>query len=257
MSGAVLEFKDAGMHFASGTRVDIGNLQIPASRFTVLLGRSGCGKTTLLNLAAGLQTPTHGSLFYDGQPLTAEAPHSALIFQHNNLFPWMSAAENIAFALRNQGLARSAARTRALQLLDEVGLVEFADQRPAVLSGGMRQRIALARALAMQPRLLLLDEPFGALDAQTRRLMQQQLQRAWLTSGATVLMVTHDLQEALLLADRIVLMASSPHGHVAQVLEVGMPRPRQVGSDDFIRLQQRLDDFLTAETRLAEHLQAD
>ncbi|AKC69935.1 nitrate ABC transporter ATP-binding protein [Pandoraea oxalativorans] len=257
MSGAALEFRDAGMRCDAGTRVDIGSLQIPAGRFTVLLGRSGCGKTTLLNLAAGLQTPTHGSVFYDGQPLTTEAPHSALIFQHNNLFPWMSAAENVAFALRNQGLAHSAAGTRARQLLEEVGLTEFADRRPAVLSGGMRQRIALARALAMKPRLLLLDEPFGALDAQTRRLMQRQLQRTWQASGATVLMVTHDLQEALLLADRIVLMASSPHGHVAQLLEIRLPRPRQASDDDFLRLQQRLDDFLTAETRLAEHLQAD
>ncbi len=254
MNGATLEFRDTAIRFATGTRVEIGNLHVPAGRFTALLGRSGCGKSKLLNLAAGLSHPSQGQVLYDGQPLVAEAPDSALIFQHNNLFPWMSAAQNIAFALRNQGLSRNEAKRLSHELLGEVGLAEFADQRPAVLSGGMRQRIALARALALKPRLLLLDEPFGALDTQTRRLMQQQLQRNWLASGATVLMVTHDLQEALLLADRIVLMASRPHGHVVQVIDVTLPRPRQTNDDEFARLQQRLDDFLTEETRLAEHL---
>lgn len=251
--GATLSFRGLGKQFEGGTRVEVGNLDIRAASFTVLLGRSGCGKSTLLNIAAGLQQPTTGHLLYDGQVLTGNRPDSALIFQQNNLFPWMSAAQNIAIALLNRGLNREQANQRAEQLLAEVGLAEFAQHRPAALSGGMCQRIALARALALEPRLLLLDEPFSALDAQTRRLMQEQLLRTWSSSGATVLMVTHDLQEALLLADRIVLMASAPHGHVAQILEIDMPRPRQVRSGELLDLQERLDAFLTHETRLAEH----
>lgn len=251
--GATLSFRGLGKQFEGGTRVEVGNLDIRAASFTVLLGRSGCGKSTLLNIAAGLQQPTTGHLLYDGQVLTGDRPDSALIFQQNNLFPWMSAAQNIAIALLNRGLNREQANQRAEQLLAQVGLAEFAQHRPAALSGGMCQRIALARALALEPRLLLLDEPFSALDAQTRRLMQEQLLRAWSSSGATVLMVTHDLQEALLLADRIVLMASAPHGHVAQILEIDMPRPRQVRSGELLDLQDRLDAFLTHETRLAEH----
>ena len=251
--GATLSFRGLGKQFEGGTRVEVGTLDIRAASFTVLLGRSGCGKSTLLNIAAGLQQPTTGHLLYDGQVLTGDRPDSALIFQQNNLFPWMSAAQNIAIALLNRGLNREQANQRAEQLLAEVGLAEFAQHRPAALSGGMCQRIALARALALEPRLLLLDEPFSALDAQTRRLMQEQLLRAWSSSGATVLMVTHDLQEALLLADRIVLMASAPHGHVAQILEIDMPRPRQVRSGELLDLQDRLDAFLTHETRLAEH----
>ena len=251
--GATLSFRGLGKQFEGGTRVEVGNLDIRAASFTVLLGRSGCGKSTLLNIAAGLQQPTTGHLLYDGQVLTGDRPDSALIFQQNNLFPWMSAAQNIAIALLNRGLNREQANQRAEQLLAQVGLAEFAQHRPAALSGGMCQRIALARALALEPRLLLLDEPFSALDAQTRRLMQEQLLRAWSSSGATVLMVTHDLQEALLLADRIVLMASAPHGHVAQILEIDMPRPRQVRSGELLDLQERLDAFLTHETRLAEH----
>lgn len=251
--GATLGFRGLGIQFDGGTRVDVGDLDIKAGSFTVLLGRSGCGKSTLLNIAAGLQQSTRGQLLYDGLALVGDTPDSAVIFQQNNLFPWMSAVENIAIALLNRGLSRADATQRAEQLLADVGLAEFARHRPAALSGGMCQRIALARALALAPRLLLLDEPFSALDAQTRRLMHEQLLRAWSTSGATVLMVTHDLQEALLLADRIVLMASAPHGHVAQVLEIDMPRPRQARSDELLDLQQRLDAFLTQETRLAEH----
>lgn len=246
--GATLSFRGLSKQFEGGTRVDAGDLDIKAGSFTVLLGRSGCGKSTLLNIAAGLQQPSTGHLMYDGQALTGNKPDSALIFQQNNLFPWMSAAENIAIALLNRGLNREDANRRAGQLL-----AEFAQHRPGALSGGMCQRIALARALALEPRLLLLDEPFSALDAQTRRLMQEQLLRAWSSSGATVLMVTHDLQEALLLADRIVLMASAPHRHIAQILEIEMPRPRLGRSEALLDLQERLDAFLTHETRLAEH----
>lgn len=251
--GATLSFRGLSKQFEGGTRVDVGDLDIKPGSFTVLLGRSGCGKSTLLNIAAGLQQPSTGHLLYDGQPSTGNQPDSALIFQQNNLFPWMSAAENIAIALLNRGLNRQDAHRRAEQLLAEVGLADFARHRPGALSGGMCQRIALARALALEPRLLLLDEPFSALDAQTRRLMQEQLLRAWSTSGATVLMVTHDLQEALLLADRIVLMSSTPHGHIAQILEIDLPRPRLGRSDPLLDLQERLDAFLTHETRLAEH----
>ncbi|EKT60771.1 ABC transporter ATP-binding protein [Providencia burhodogranariea] len=251
--GAKLQFENVSKHFSGGVHVEIGDLEIKAGQFTILLGRSGCGKTTLLNLAMGLQTPSNGQLFYDEQPLAGMPPDSALLFQQNNLFPWMTAKENINFALQNRGNTKKEANEISLKLLNDFGLAEFADHLPTALSGGMCQRVALARTLAISPRLLLLDEPFSALDAQTRRLMQEQLLNTWKQSGATVVMVTHDLQEALLLADYIVLMASNPYSHIAETLEIKIPRPRQLRSDEIIELQDYLDAFLTNETRIAEH----
>jgi NitT/TauT family transport system ATP-binding protein len=251
--GLHVELRDVQQTFDGRLAVDVAQLVLPASSFTVMLGRSGCGKSTLLNIVAGLDTPTRGTILHDGHRLAGPAPQTALMFQQNNLFPWMSAHQNIVFALRNRGIDKRTARAQADRLIDEVGLSAFAHQLPARLSGGMRQRIALARTIAIHPRLLLLDEPFSALDAQTRRLMHRHLLDAWRRTCATVLMVTHDLNEALQLADTIVLMSSAPTGHVAQTLTVGLERPRDPDNPAFRALYRHLDTHLEHETTLVEH----
>lgn len=250
--GARLRFAAVEKSFgAAPIRAD--GLTVEPGSLTVLLGRSGCGKTTLLNLAAGLETPGRGTVLYDEVPLAGPAPRSVFIFQHHNLFPWMTAEGNISFALRNLGFAESEARGRARELLEKVGLLEFAAHVPRQLSGGMRQRVALARSIAVEPRLLLLDEPFSALDAQTRRLMQRYLLDAWRATGASVLMVTHDLGEALMLADRIVLMGSDPSGYIAEYIDIDLKHPRDVEHPRFRELQRHIDTFLETEARSAEH----
>jgi NitT/TauT family transport system ATP-binding protein len=253
MRGARLEFSGVVRRYGGVTRLRVDDLQLAPGSFNVLLGRSGCGKTSLLELAAGLASADEGRVTVDGQPVDGPVPDSALVFQQHNLFPWMSAAGNVAFALRNAGVDGRAALERATALLGEVGLAEFAHERPSRLSGGMRQRVALARTIALEPRLLLLDEPFSALDAQTRRLMQRTLLEVWRRTGATVLMVTHDLDEAVLLADRIVLMASAPHGHVARLLDLPFDRPRSLDDASVRSLASTLDAFLEHEVLVAEH----
>ena len=255
--GARIDFQAVERSHGNGISIRANGLCIEPGRVTVILGRSGCGKTTLLNLASGIEAPTAGEVLYDGQVLRGPAPHSAMIFQHNNLFPWMTARENIVFALENGGMKRDAAREQANTLLTRVGLADFGERLPAELSGGMRQRVALARSVAQQPRLLLLDEPFSALDVQTRRLMQRHLLETWRSTRATVLMVTHDLLEALMLAERIVLMASQPSRRIAEVISVDMPYPREPSNPEFQQLHQRLDAFLEQETLSAEHANPD
>lgn len=253
-SGARLEFNNIRKSFGNTVSVEADELITEPGSLTVLLGRSGCGKTTLLNLAAGLDFPDQGHVSYDHQILQGPAPSTALIFQTHNLFPWMTAEENVAFPLRNQGMAKAEALEHARHYLEQVGLESFARHKPSQLSGGMRQRIALARTIATKPRLLLLDEPFSALDMQTRRMMQRYLLRVWHDSAATILMITHDLHEALMLADRIALMASSPNGHIAEILDIELDRPRNPEDPSFRAIQQQLDRFLEHETLLAEHV---
>lgn len=253
-SGARLEFSNIRKSFGDSVSVEADSLIIEPGSLTVLLGRSGCGKTTLLNLAAGLDFPDQGSVSYDHQVLQGPAPSTALIFQTHNLFPWMTAEENVAFPLRNQGMAKTEALKHAKHYLEQVGLESFAKHKPSQLSGGMRQRIALARTIATKPRLLLLDEPFSALDMQTRRMMQRYLLHVWHDSGVTILMITHDLHEALMLADRIALMASSPNGHIAEIMDIDLDRPRNPEDPSFRSIQRQLDRFLEHETLLAEHI---
>lgn len=255
-TGARLVFSNVRKAFGDTISVEADSLIIEPGSLTVLLGRSGCGKTTLLNLAAGLDFPDRGSVSHDDHVLRGPAPSTALIFQTHNLFPWMTAGENVAFPLRNQGMAKAEAREHARQYLKQVGLEAFASHKPSQLSGGMRQRVTLARTIATKPRLLLLDEPFSALDMQTRRMMQRYLLDVWKNSGGTILMITHDLHEALMLADRIALMASSPRGHIAQILDIKLDHPRNTEDPAFRTIQQQLDRFLEHETLLAEHIPA-
>ncbi|WP_330230059.1 ABC transporter ATP-binding protein [Nocardia sp. NBC_00508] len=199
------------------------DLEIDPGEIVVLLGPSGCGKSTILRAMAGLLDPASGTAEVDGQAVGAAGVQCAMVFQEDALLPWRTARKNVEFALRLRGVSRKACRDRALALLDQVGLNGFGDHLPGALSGGMRQRVQLARTLAAQPRVLLMDEPFGALDAQTRADMQRLLISVWQRNKTTVLFVTHDVDEALLLADRVVLLTPRP-ARIQRVITIENPR---------------------------------
>jgi NitT/TauT family transport system ATP-binding protein len=221
-------------------------LDVAPGEFVVLLGPSGCGKSSLLYLVAGLEATNEGALLCDGQPIDGPSTERGMIFQEASLYPWLTIADNVSFGLKLQGVAASERRTTALELLRKVGLSDAANKRPDELSGGMRQRAALARALAMRPKVLLMDEPFAALDIQTRAKMQGHLLDAWRASGASVLLVTHSIEEALALADRIVVFTARP-GRIKEIVPVNLPRPRSMRDPQIIELQQQLADLLADE----------
>jgi NitT/TauT family transport system ATP-binding protein len=228
------------------TAIDGLTLDVAPGEFVVLLGPSGCGKSSLLYLVAGLEAPSGGTLSCDGRTVTGPAPDRGMIFQEASLYPWLTIADNVSFGLRLKGIPAAERRATALELLRKVGLSDAAGKRPDELSGGMRQRAALARALAMRPKVLLMDEPFAALDIQTRAKMQGHLIDAWRTSGASVLLVTHSIEEALALADRIVVFTARP-GRIKEIVPVDLPRPRSPRDPQLIALQQRLADLLADE----------
>jgi NitT/TauT family transport system ATP-binding protein len=212
------------VHALDNVTLDIGE-----GEFVALLGPSGCGKSTLLNLLAGFDTQSGGDLLFDGAPVEKPGPDRGVVFQEASLFPWLNVWDNITFGPRVQGLRRDNYEAKTHAMLKLVGLDAFADALPAQLSGGMRQRVGIARVLVMSPRALLMDEPFGALDAQTRLAMQQLLLDVWQTLGTTVLFVTHDIDEAILLADRICIMSARP-GKITREIAVTLPRPRSIES---------------------------
>ena len=226
--------------------VDGIDLDVAAGEFVVLLGPSGCGKSTLLHMIAGLQGATAGTLDSHGSPITGPGPDRCLIFQESSLYPWLTVADNVSFGLRLQGVPKAERRRAAGDLLRKVGLGEAMDKRPQDLSGGMRQRAAIARALAMEPRVLLMDEPFAALDVQTRAKLQGYLLDAYRDSGASVVFVTHHIEEAVALADRIVVFTASP-GRVKSIVQVDLPRPRDLRGPDFNELRDSLIELLRDE----------
>jgi len=211
-----------------------------------VIGPSGCGKSTLIRILAGLETPTRGRVLLDGREVSGPGAERGMVFQGYTLFPWLTVQDNVMFGPRLRGLGKAAARTKAREWLELVGLTKFAEHYPDQLSGGMKQRVAIARALANQPRILLMDEPFGALDAQTRAEMQTHLMRIWDSVDLTVLFITHDLDEAVYLADRIVVLAAHP-GRIHEVIEVPVPRPRERGqqlSGSFLATKNRLESLI-------------
>lgn len=214
------------------------SLDIQPGQFICLVGPSGCGKSTLLNVIAGLVRPDAGSVLKDGRSITGPGPDRAVIFQEAALFPWLTAAGNVEFALKHIRDRRQR-RQRAMELLRMVHLSRFADSHPHELSGGMRQRVAIARALALEPDVLLMDEPFAALDAQTRDLLIGEVQRIWLETRKTVVFVTHNVMEAVTLGDRVVCMGARP-GRIKQEIKINLPRPRVVEDPETARAARQI-----------------
>jgi NitT/TauT family transport system ATP-binding protein len=227
-------------------------LSFERGSFTCIVGPSGSGKTTLLNLLAGFELPSHGVVALDDAPITGAGRERAVIFQDvaNALFPWLTALENVEFGLRVRGLPRRASRERALAQLALVGLDGHGEKFPYQLSGGMKQRVQIARALANDPAILLMDEPFAALDAITRRDLQDELARLWATTRKTIVFVTHDLIEALLLATRVVVLGA--HGVVQGDFAVQLTAPRSPADPEFMRLYDKLQGILASEVQRAK-----
>jgi len=224
-------------------------LTIHPGEFVALLGASGCGKSTLLNAVAGFLKPTQGEILVDGEPVTAPGIDRGMVFQQHALFPWKTVEENVAFGLKMRGVPSYERQAQVRTFLHLVGLEDVTQAYPAQLSGGMQQRVGLARVLINQPRVMLMDEPFGALDAQSRVLMQELLLHLWHEVRTTVLFVTHDVDEAIFLADRIAIMRARP-GRLKQELEVPLPRPRtlEMATDGtFIRLKREALTSIRAE----------
>lgn len=222
------------------------DLTIASGEFVCILGPSGCGKSTLLNAIAGFSLPTSGRILANGAEVAAPGPDRAMVFQEYALFPWMTVEKNIAFGLEIKKLPKAEIAEKVHALLEKLQLTEFSDRFPKDLSGGMRQRVAIARALALDSPILLMDEPFGALDALTRRSLQEELLRIWMEFRKTVIFVTHSIEESIYLSDRIVVMTYRP-GTVKQLVTVDLPRPRDVVSTHFITIQKELTHMVMEE----------
>jgi nitrate/nitrite transport system ATP-binding protein len=227
------------------------SLTVRRGEFVTLIGHSGCGKSTLLNLVAGLLRPTRGVLLCDNREIAAPGPERAVVFQNHSLLPWLSCFDNVMLAVERvfgRSESRAQLKARTLAALELVGMGHAAEKRPHEISGGMKQRVGIARALAMEPKVLLMDEPFGALDALTRAKLQDELQRIVATTGSTVVMVTHDVDEAVLLSDRIVMLSNGPAATIGRILDVELPRPRDrvalAEHPGFVHCRREVLDFL-------------
>ncbi len=245
-----------GKHFTDISRqeevvaLDGIDLDIGDDEFLTVLGPSGCGKTTLLNIIAGFDHPTSGDVRLDGEAILKPGPDRGVVFQEYALFPWLSVEQNIEFGLRERRVPKPQRRARVRDQIASVGLSGFERRYPQELSGGMRQRVAIARALVNDPKILLLDEPFAALDAQTRTLMQQELLRVWSAARRTAIFITHNIEEAILLGDRVVVMTARP-GRIKEIVTVNLPRPRDVTSAEFNEIRRRIGLMLESEVQAA------
>ncbi len=251
---AFLEFRDVGQVFQTRRGPfealrDI-NLQVRQGEFLCVIGHSGCGKSTLLNMVSGFLQPSHGSVTLHGKPITGPGPDRMVVFQNYSLLPWLTVWQNVEMAVKaaRPELAAGSRREVVTHHLEMVGLMEAHTKRPGQISGGMRQRVAIARALAVSPAVLVLDEPFGALDAITKEELQEELLAIWREQKPTVLMITHDIDEALFLADRVVMMTNGPAAGIGEILEVPFERPRRYEAiqDDprYGQLRNHALDFL-------------
>jgi nitrate/nitrite transport system ATP-binding protein len=244
---------------ASEAVFDEVNFEVEKGEFVCIIGHSGCGKTTILNVLAGLETASAGHVFMDRRELAGPSLDRGVVFQGHALMPWLTVRGNIAFAVRSKwpGWSRAQVDEQVRRYVALVGLESAIDKRPAQLSGGMKQRVGIARAFAIQPRMLLLDEPFGALDALTRGTIQDELLRICRETQQTVFMITHDVDEAILLADRILLMSNGPRARVAEIVRNTMPRGRQRSTlhhdPQYYRIRNHLVDFLVARSKELSH----
>jgi NitT/TauT family transport system ATP-binding protein len=255
----VLEIDKVGKSFDTPkgrvTAISEISFSVRRKEFVSVIGPSGCGKSTLIRILAGLTGTSSGEVRLDGRKVEGPGADRGMVFQGYTLFPWLSVRDNVMFGPKLRGHRGKAAEDKAMCWLDVVGLTRFADHYPDQLSGGMKQRVAIARALANEPRILLMDEPFGALDAQTRSGMQAHLTRIWDSEDLTVLFITHDLDEAVYLSDRIVVLAANP-GRVAEVIEVPVPRPRkraQLLSGPFLATKKRLESLIYGQGAGGDH----
>jgi NitT/TauT family transport system ATP-binding protein len=246
----ILTVDHLGKNFSSkkGTTVALNDICFSTHRreFLCVVGPSGCGKSTLVRILAGLEEKTSGDVLLEGKPVIEPGRDRGMVFQGYTLFPWLTVKKNVMFGLDVNGVSKHDSEIQALQWLQLVGLEKFADSYPHQLSGGMKQRVAIVRALANQPRILLMDEPFGALDAQTRCRMQAHLLEIWRKIDITIIFITHDLDEAIFLADRILVLSAHP-GEVQELIEVPVPRPRSVGqfiSPEFLATKARLEQLI-------------
>ena len=219
------------------------NLDVAAGEFVCLIGASGCGKSTLLRIIAGFETPSDGTVIVRGTPVTGPGPDRGMVFQDYGLFPWLTVRRNIGFGPESRGRSRGEVKAITDRFLTMIGLTQFAGAYPHQLSGGMKQRVAIARVLANDARVVLMDEPFGALDAMTRERLQDELLTLWATTGLTIVFVTHAIEEAIALADRVVVMSPGP-GRIVRDVRVDLPRPRDVTSAPFNALRRELSAVL-------------
>jgi NitT/TauT family transport system ATP-binding protein len=227
--------------------------------FLCVVGPSGCGKSTLVRILAGLEEPSSGEVLLEGHPVTEPGSDRGMVFQGYTLFPWLTVKKNVMFGPQVNGYGREEAEREAIQWLQLIGLEKFADCYPNQLSGGMKQRVAIVRALANQPQILLMDEPFGALDAQTRCRMQAHLLEIWRKIDITIVFITHDLEEAIFLADRILVLSAHP-GEVQELIEVAVPRPRSVAqfiTPEFLATKARLEELIHQSKHADEDEEAD
>jgi NitT/TauT family transport system ATP-binding protein len=229
------------------------SLEVEEGEFVSIVGPSGCGKSTLMEIVGGLHPPTEGTITIAGKPVSGPDPAIGIVFQQESAFPWRTVVENVEFGLEMERVAKGERRERAREMIELVGLSGFEDRYPTELSGGMRQRVAIARTLVMKPQIILMDEPFGALDEQTRLILGEELLRIRDAANATILFITHSFDEALLLSDRIVVMTARP-GSVKRIVENPLPRPRDssiLRDPDFARLSGELWDALRDESMQA------
>ena len=219
------------------------DLEVGHAEFLTIIGQSGCGKSTLLDVIAGFEQASAGSIEIDGKPVTRPGPDRGVVFQEYALFPWLTVYENIAFGLREQRIPMPERDTRVREQIEIVGLLGFEARYPHELSGGMRQRVAIARVLVTDPKSLLMDEPFAALDAQTRSLMQQELLAVWQRNQRSVIFITHNIEEAIFLGDRVMVMTPRP-GRIKSIVPIDLPRPREVSSTEFNEYRRKVTHLL-------------
>ncbi|MDJ0391558.1 ABC transporter ATP-binding protein [Roseomonas sp. E05] len=243
---AKIRIRGVGKSFNGAAALQDVSLDLRPNSFTCLLGPSGCGKSTLLNMIAGFAEPTAGEILVDDRPVSGPSADRGVVFQEYALFPWRTALDNVAFGPMLRGQSRAQQREVARRYLSLVGLAGHEDKYPGNLSGGMKQRVAIARALANGPSVLLMDEPFGALDAQTREVLQDELLRIWEQDRKTVVFVTHSISESIFLADRIVVMATRP-GAIKEVIDLDLPRPRERSDPAFTALERRIKQLVRVE----------
>ncbi len=255
MTNEMLRVNDVSKVWSPGTNRAVTaleniNFTVQNEEFSVIIGPSGCGKSTLLYMIAGLEKPTSGDMKLEGKPISGTSPDRSLIFQDPSLFPWLSVIDNVEWGLRIRSMPKAERRDRATHFLNQVGLGDSHKKYPHELSGGMKQRVAIARALCLEPKVLLMDEPFAALDVQTRYKLQNFLLEIWEKTKTTIVFVTHHIDEAINLADWVLVLTARP-GRVLEKVEITMPRPRNVGSKAFDEYRSQFFERLRSEVSKA------